>query len=125
MSCDPRAKLGPAWAVSRLLGLPVKPSKLPCSCQAGQLAASLPELPRPTCFESTPAYSGLWTAACFARDGQASRSSQPRLAFATQHGRVSVEPVSAQVAQVKPKLKTRPAKPKSKLPDLTQRTLRF
>ena len=41
MSCDPRAKLGPAWAVSRLLGLPVKPSKLPCSCHAGQLAASL------------------------------------------------------------------------------------
>ena len=27
---------GKAWAVSRLLGLPVKPSKLPCSCHAGQ-----------------------------------------------------------------------------------------
>ena len=56
---------------------------------------------------------------------QASRSSQPRLAFAAQHGRVSDAPVSAQVAQVKPKLKTRSATPNSKLPDLTQRTLRF
>ena len=41
------------------------------------------------------------------------------------HSMAVYETVSAQVAQIKPKLKTRPAKPKSKLPDLIQRTVRF